>query len=299
MEPGSGQAFVRHLLGNPALDGLSPLQKEEQVQVFLQAQAAELAPTLATGAFFPGLPWTQVQELLAEALRAETDRLLQPELETLTGLDFAFGAFLQSTPVPAQGCREELAGLLEKLLASPKTRQALCGPLAAVHWKLPDRYLEHCFADRQYVHFELTKVERLRLGPAEVTALVKVALLLRAAVFLHVTASRSTGLLEAQAAEKALRSLRAELKALPAAVLRAAVMSHLPFQGNPRLEACARLTAVFAALGRGYRPGRRADRGAVTPEASWFSVARRNHQFHGFDEKMLEELYKIAAENGW
>ena len=43
----------------------------------------------------------------------------------------------------------------------------------------------------------------------------------------------------------------------------------------------------------------RVDRGAESPDKSWFSIARRNYKFYGFDIKMLDELYKTAAENGW
>jgi hypothetical protein len=41
------------------------------------------------------------------------------------------------------------------------------------------------------------------------------------------------------------------------------------------------------------------DRGANGPDSSWFSVARRNYKYYGFDIKMLDELYRIAADNGW
>jgi hypothetical protein len=41
------------------------------------------------------------------------------------------------------------------------------------------------------------------------------------------------------------------------------------------------------------------DRGADTPDKSWFSIARRNFKFYGYDVKMIDEFYKIAAENGW
>ena len=48
-----------------------------------------------------------------------------------------------------------------------------------------------------------------------------------------------------------------------------------------------------------FKANVKVDRGADTPDKSWFNIARKNSRFFGFDDKMLEELYKIAAENGW
>jgi hypothetical protein len=187
-----------------------------------------------------------------------------------------------------------VTSLLARLLASERARAALAAPLAAALRDLPGRYLPHCYADRGYVHFELTKVERLRLDPGQAASLVRVALLLRAGVYL--TGLEPGGLGPRYAAEAQAR-LRAELRALPPAALRSAVMSHLPFQGNPLLPASARLAALFAAASRAGAGG--AVPGALAAETSWWGVALHNAAFHGLDPSMLEEMRGIAARNGW
>ena len=300
MEPERARAaaVAVRLLANPVLAGLTPLEKEEQALLLLRGRAAELAVLLAGPAYLPGLPWDRARELLLVELRRETDHELGPLLEDLVQRDggFNFSPALQITPVSAERCREEIAALLGRLLETERTRAALSAPLAAAHRDLPGRYLSRCFEDRRYVHFELTKVERLRLGPGESASLVRAALLLRAGVFLHAEPGRAGA--NPRFASEALARLRGELKSLPVTVLRSAVMSHLPFQGNPLLEASARLTAVFAAAAaRARRP--EAMRGALPPETSWWSVTRRNALFHGFDGSMLEEMRGIASRNGW
>jgi hypothetical protein len=89
------------------------------------------------------------------------------------------------------------------------------------------------------------------------------------------------------------------LKTLPEEVLKSAVNSNVSFFENKFIEATARLTALFAARCRIYNPTVTVDRGADTPDKSWFSIARRNFKFYGYDVKMIDEFYKIAAENGW
>ena len=50
---------------------------------------------------------------------------------------------------------------------------------------------------------------------------------------------------------------------------------------------------------RNYKPEAQKDRGADTAIKSWINVARKNYKFYGYDIKMLDELYNIAADNGW
>jgi hypothetical protein len=245
----------------------------------------------------PRLSWERSRELLVEELRRASERELGPLLEACLARDgtFPFAADLQSTPIAGDRCREEVAELLSRLLQNERARAAMSAPLAAVQRDLPGRYLPHCFEDRQYVHFELAKVERLRLGPDQTASFVRAALLLRAGIFL--AGAPQPGGLGPRYASEAQALLRGQLKSLPQAALRSAVMSHLPCQGNPLLPARARLTALFAAASRAGAA--RPMRGAVPPETSWWAVARHNAGFHGLDESMLEEMRGIAARNGW
>jgi hypothetical protein len=271
------------LLASPALDGLTPLEKEEQALLLLRSRASEMDGLLAG-------------ELLREELRSVSDRELRPALEELLARDgsFPFAGGLQSTPVDGGRCREEMGLLLDRILRFERARAALCAPLAAVQRDLPGRYLPHCFDDRRYVHFELTKVERLRLAPEETASLVRTALLLRAGIFVVDGGARGLG---PRYAAETQTLLRGQLKALPAAALRSAVLSHLPCQGNPLLPATARLTALFAAASRA---GVAAPvRGALPAESSWWGVAIHNADYHGLDASMLEEMRGIAARNGW
>jgi len=41
------------------------------------------------------------------------------------------------------------------------------------------------------------------------------------------------------------------------------------------------------------------DRGAESPDKSWFAVARKNADYYGFDKRMIEDLYRIARDNNW
>jgi hypothetical protein len=73
----------------------------------------------------------------------------------------------------------------------------------------------------------------------------------------------------------------------------------LAFPDTTNVEAISRIAFILALRGRSLTPSLVVDRGADTPDKSWFNVNRKNAKWHGLDARMLDELYTIAAENGW
>lgn len=299
-------AFIERLMQNPALTGYSILQQEEQLIQFLHVNAAQLAPTLGSQQFFPGRNWNQIFSELVQALYAVTDAKLIPDIEKILAsrIDFAFVQLLRQQQLDVAAVRKQLVEMVKKLLQRPDTRRAFTGAYTAFHFNLSDRYLEEVYLRKSYIHFEITKVQRLRLGKDEARNFVDIALLLRPVIALYMGSSsgqgdRSTGMVQNQYAEKAFSQLKKDLRALPDPVLNTAMFSNVSFNDNRFVEATARLIAILAARARNYHPNVNVDRGADSPDKSWLNTARRNYKFYGFDIKMLDELYKIAAENIW
>jgi hypothetical protein len=296
-------AFINHLLSNPALNNLNPLKKEEQILQFLKTNAQSLVPTLSSPQFFSQLPWNQILRLLYTALVQETDKVLNPQLEELVHqkISFAFVSQIQPHRIPEDQCRQQMWELLQRLLQKPEARKSLLGPLTAITNDFVGRYLEKSFEDRQYVHFELSKVQRLRLEIEDVKHMVHATLLLRPSIQLFSESGErvESVLVQPQFAATALDSMKAQLKILPEELLRGGLYSNVSFEEDKQIDATARLAAIFSSRGKNYKPISRIDRGANTPDRSWFSITRRNYKYYGFDIKMLDEFYKIASESGW
>jgi len=300
-------AFINHLLANPALNNLDALQKEEQILQFLNTNAQSLVPTLSSPQFFPGRSWSEILQLLNTALMQETDKALGPQIEDLIQrkISFSFVAEIQPHHVPEEKCREELLEFLQRLLQKPEARKALSGPMTAILGGFVGRYLNKSLDVRQYVHFELTKVQRLRLELKNIEHLIHVTLLLRPSVQLFTVGRGSTGeeietaLVQAQFAQTVFDSMKGQLKNLPSVLIRGGLFSNVSFQEDKQIDATARIAAIFSSRAKNYKPIARVDRGANTPDRSWFSITRRNYKYYGFDIKMLDEFYKIASESGW
>ena len=301
-------AFVGRLLANPSLQNLPPLLKEEQILQFLQINARQLFPTLSSPAFFAGMNWEQIVVILRSALIAEIDAALIPSLTRLVedDTDFAFIQFLRQQNMPQDRVKKDLLAFTQSILKRPEVRRNFVGAYSAIGYSIVNRYIDEFFERGEYVHFELTKVQRLRMSKEEVKNFVKVSLLLKPSI--QVVAGNAGGGKSGEVAggtvqtpyiEKMIGVLSQRLPVLPEQLLRSGLYSNSSFAENRSMDATARLSAIFSAMCRNYRPNIKIDRGADTADKSWLSIARRNYKFYGFDGKMLDEFYKTAAENGW
>ncbi|SRR6056297_647112 len=301
--------FVRHLLENPALRNQTPLQKEEQLLAFLELNGRALFPTLSSNRFFPGKNWPDIRSLLCSELFKITDSALQGYLKRIVveQIEMSFAAFLGVPKVSPEEMKTELLQLSNRVVHTANGRRALTGSFNALAYRLVEKYIDQIFQTRNYIRFEIEKVQRLKMSKEELKNMVKVSLLLRPAVYLirgiapeaSGVYRKQTGSLQANIAERARESIAKGLPHFPEPVIRSGVESNISFQSNSQITATARLTLLFSNLAHDYKPDMQVDRGAVSPEKSWFSVARRNFRYMGYDIKMVDELYKIAAEQGW
>lgn len=305
-EQEKSEAFVGRLLGNPAISEYTPLQKEEQILQFLQANSAQLAPTLQSERFFPGFSWNQVLSLLITTLTARIDEQIAGTTDQVVDrmINWDFVSFSGRESSNVDRCKHEVRTVLSELLERPDGRRALTGPYASVYYGSARRYLEHVYSRKSYIHFELTKVQRLRMGKDQVKGLVDVTTLLKPSIYVFSSPGersgvQGTGLIQPSFAENAISSLRKRFPSIPEQAIAGGVHANMSFGEHGFVEATARLASVFATRSRHYCPGMKVDRGADTPDKSWFSIARRNYKFYGFDAKMVDELYSIAAEKMW
>ena len=303
-----GQVFIARLLNNPAMQGLTPLQREEQILQFLSKNGQQLYPTLASGNFFPGASWDQIWRLLTAVLFEEIDKTMLPALKSVIQdrIDLSFFSFFRQQNAPQAKIKEDLFNFLAKLVRNPEPRRGFTGAFSALVFHFTEKYMNQIFSRKEYIHFELIKVQRLRMGREEIKNMIHTSLLLRPVVHIlsagsaaNGTALSPAGLIQTQYAGKVVEMMKKNLPIVPEEVARSAVNSSVSFNENKAVGATARVTALFANRCRNYNPAVKVDRGADTPDKSWFSIARRNFKFYGFDVKMVDELYKIAAENGW
>lgn len=299
--------FVSRLFANPAMNDFTSLQKEEQILQFFSANSNQLYPTLSSPAFFSGKNWNQILSLLVQALFRLIEAELHTDLHRIVeeDLSLTFVSFLRRQNAPEEKIRAQIADFLAELLKRPEARRSFTGPFTALYYRGADKYLDEIFERKSYIHFEITKVQRLRMSKEEIKGMIAATLLLKASVQgvagdgSQSYTDKVAGIIQGSFGDKILPILKGRLSLLPEQVVESAVHANMSFSENRYIEATSRLAAIFASRYRSYKANMKVDRGADTPDKSWFSVARKNYRFYGFDDKMLDELYKIAAENGW
>jgi hypothetical protein len=300
------QAFTKRLLSNSALRGFQTLQREEQVYHFIISHQSSLFPTLSSLQFFAGKSWEQILSILFDGLAVVVREILSSEISALLStIDFGFMAMLGRINYPVSKCRDLIFDFLTKLLVKNEARKAFEGPFTAVKLGMTDRYLDSAFTRNEYIHFELAKVEKLSMPKDAIKNMVKTALFLKPAIHIltagdpTITAGVTSDIIHRQFAEKARKAISEQLSIIPNQLINAAVDANLSFIENPDIRATSRIVMIFSARCKNYTAMNHIDRGAEHPDKSWFNIARRNYKFHGFDIQMVEELYRIATENGW
>jgi len=299
--------FINRLWENPSLSGLSPLQKEEQLLQFLELNHKSLQPTLTSPAFFPGFSWPRIQVFLRDALAEYANQALPPLLQTILNenIDFSFIQHMAHQRTTTSAVKKQLSQFLNTVLSKVNSRKEFIGPIVGVGTDLIDRYVEKIFQRQKYISFELRKVQRLKINSSEIAHLIKTTMLIRPAVRYFVPggqvvpSNRNLLLVSHGFASKVVVHVSEAMPLMPDAVIKAGINSTLSFQDNPFLESTSRMASVFAHRCRNLKSGMIVDRGAESSDKSWFSVARKNYKFYGFDLDMLMELHGIATENGW
>jgi hypothetical protein len=299
--------FASRLLETPALRQLSALQKEEQALNVLRTNGPQLLPVFTSLGLDVSRGWREPAALVSRAVHAGTDALMAAEVSDLLSnrLSLSFFPALTAGRQAPQSAREELRALISRAAAHPVARNALSGSLVIVRSGIIEKYIPRAWERKKYIYVEVSRVQRLAISPADLADLLSFVVLVRPAAYLFVTPGetmeKDTGYSprQEQYLQKILPGVAAQVPSVPGALLNLGLRSSLAFPGAGNLEATSRLGAIMALRGRGLVPTLVVDRGADSPDKSWFNVQRRNARFHGLDPGMLDELYTIAAENGW
>lgn len=298
--------FVSRLKSNPALVGLQELQCEEQLKQFLRINGAQLQPTLSSPAFFNGMEWNNIISLLTETIVETATENILKDVDLILCNDIKY-TFLGSFEKKAT--KEQIVPILrvliQRILANPISRKVFSSCYTAIKTSIVTKYIQRSMDRNKYISFELRKVQKLKLADyKDAVGYIHLNLLLKPLVYLYAGSEddlgqTKSGLVLNNYAQNVLSKLIAEYPGLPIEMFRSALNSSISFQENNKTEATARAASIMSGRSEQYNPNLKVDRGAETPDKSWFNIARKNYKFNGLDNDMLSEFYNISTENWW
>ena len=302
--------FVDKLWANPAIQNVPLGKKENQILGFIRENQLNLVTAFQQPQFFPDLSWDETVRLLLSELTdtiisAYRDRLdmilqraqhaeLREYFKSEGGLDFE-----------ADRLRDFIIGLMR----TKQMRDEFIPVIEAIAGDLFTRYVRQAMERRKLIYIDLVRRDRLDLDPLSIPDLISMATLFRPLAFYRFDSGPMRGstpmdlMSNARSFKTAMDGLQGILSEsvgqIPERLLSMGIDSNRSATDFPDMPGISRLIKILVSRAADWDPNQKQDRGAESPDKSWFSINRRTARYNGFDGKFLEELYQIAGEEGW
>lgn len=300
------KAFVTRLWENPAIKDFPLNKKEAHLLGFLKENESQLKKVFASADYFPSLSWQQASGLFLGQLIEQVLTSISSSLDGLGNHDL-LPKVLTSFYPEANIDRDKFKELILSLMKSNKVlRDHFIFSIEAVAKQSFDRYIPAVFETRKTIYTEIKRIDRNNLDPSLMPAYFNLAVLFRPLYFLPVQHnSVAISMNNLQDIESGLPAFKSSMKFflkdkvgdVPPEVFLFGMESYLNAVEVDRISAAGRLINVL--VNKQAQGQAKADRGAESPDKSWFSVTRKNAKYFGFDNRYLDELYLIASENNW
>ena len=302
--------FVGKLWQNPTMVQTPITKKESQILQFLRENQSQVQKIFGSSDYFPHLSWDEAVRLLLTEMLDKLFETMAPKFDRIKE-NILHPSLLNALGAPAEIEEERFKEFLLKLIKVKYLRDPMLLSIEAISFELFDKYIPELIARRKTVYTELVRRDRLNLETPLLTAYFHFCLLLRPLFFYKIPSRPgATDLVSMHEAAKDQRKLDAmvnilrsqlieEIGSIPESLIRPAVESFLNVNDFPETTGASRLIAIMMARSAAYDPNQKTDRGAESPDKSWFNITRRNAKHYGFDSRMLEELYQLAGDKGW
>lgn len=306
--------FIAHLLNNDNVKNEPILVGEQFIINFISKNLPVLRQTLNSPQFFPNLSIEDTLQLLLTTLRdkvlQETKPLLISHIEKI---DFnALNSIENSEAIAKEFLKEKFIQYLDLVMTHKDVRHNLNCVLNIFQYDVAEKYISQIFERREFIFNELVKVQKNNLKLIEYTNYIKILLLIRSSAFIKIpfdigSATKKLNFNDMKKApklyEKFFETISGTvIKAIPGLtpkVISMGLKSNCTQENTELEEASARFLYIMCSRYQEYKHFDKIDRGAETPDKSWFNIAKKNAQSHGYDKRMIDELYKISADNGW
>lgn len=307
--------FVERLWNNPAIKNASIQRKENQILSFIKDNSIQLKNTLTQSQFFPDLSWDDIIRLLFTELTEKIIHEMEPRIDAVLKrsakpqiIDF----FLE----PGKGGANSFdVDLLKQFivsnLRSKQLRDHYVHVVDAVSYRIFDRYLPVILERRKVIYYELIRRDRLDIPEDQVIHLLNFTSLFRPLYWHKIPeepgsdtmispggVARNKKLFE-EVMIRMVDLVRQEAGEIPGTIIQFGLDSWRDASENPELSGISRLINILTNRAQEFDPQQTHDRGAESPDKSWFNINRKTARFYGYDMKFLDELYQIASEERW
>jgi hypothetical protein len=306
-------SFITYLLQSPQMKNENLFTAESMIHNFLFLNREHLKTTFTGPQYFPHLnPDDAIKLVTSELFAKIREHALVPVLKDIDNTDYSCMNKIGGSEFPAAYHKDSIRKLAEYLFDNKDVRGNFAASYNIIQNNIIDRYINDIFHRRDFIYNELVRVQKTYLEADEYIVYLKVLLLLKNAVHMKVPLSSSDsehlysladvlkmpGKLP-QYISMLANELRTQSPNLPDKTVSLAVKANVPDTMTALEEGSSRFLYILCARFHNFKPQAKVDRGAETPDKSWFAIARKNAKLFGFEKNMLEEFYRIAGDNNW
>ncbi len=308
------RGFVDHLLENPNIKCEPLIIGEGLIMNFLVQNLEQLKVTFSTPQFFPHLEWNQVLAMIFDDLYSRVSGIVLPVInEFIDRADFNFFDSLSSAgSVSDKFYREKLHDYVQLIFKNKDARYNMNSVINIFEHDVIEKYVTEIFARRDYLYNELVRVQRTNLDSGDYIVFLKVLLLIKNIVHVKIPINPENtriklNISDVGANRKKVASyinslsvfVKNQLPMFSDRTVKLALKSNLQNSSTETDEASSRFLFIMTSRFQNYKYMESVDRGAESPDKSWFAVARKNAGHFGYDKRILDDLYMIAGDNNW
>ncbi|MCX7024381.1 MAG: hypothetical protein NT080_07155 [Spirochaetes bacterium] len=297
-------AFLEHLFSLPDMRNETIIGAEYQIVNFIRSNLARLQSAFRGPQYFPDLDPRETLAMVFSRLGKRVVAGASPFFEGIirTGIDFnILNKVRKDRVIDASLLREKLVRFVGEMLDDPVARLQYRSVSYIFRSNALEKYLRAIYDRKGCIYNELVRMQRSPLSPEEYAAYFKVFLLLKPYAYFKTdnrnVLSAYPGAEEKRRFTGACRGrLEGRFPEIDPVDVQLALDANLPEFVLEKWEAAARLLYILSARYAEYDPNLRSDRGAESPDRSWYGVARPLCGGFGYYRGFLDELYMIAAD---
>lgn len=306
--------FVDHLLSNPGIKSEPLLIGEGMIMNFIVQNLPQLKVTFKNSQFFPHLEWNQVLELIFDNLYGRVSGIVLPVInQFINNADFSFlDKMSHSGTIADSFRREKFHEFVQMIFKNRDSRFNMNSTINIFSNEVVEKYTGEIFKRRDFLYNELVRVQKTNIDCDAYITFLKIMLLIKNIVFLRLQINPSNPdsrvcINDIGKNRKNLQSYTASivnfiiplLPGIPENLIRLAVKSNFTVDLIEDDEASSKLVFILSARFQNFRQIGKIDRGAESPDKSWFGIAKKNAEHFGYDRRILDALYLIAGDNNW
>ncbi len=303
--------FVKKLLDNPNFENQSLVKREDSILKFFVKNEAQLKPNFTSGDYFPDMDWNKIKALFFTVLRDYILDALIPAIDNLAEY-VNFSVVRKVAEGPLEDYKTSIISFYKKIITHKEVRSEFDSVENGIKYNYVKRYLEAFKIRMGYGSKELFKHKELA-DLEDYTHFLRVCLFLRNVLKIRIPLQvegsaknvtydnvKNNPLLKREFFKKINGLIKNQFAHLPEIFIKTSLNSVIDLNDtSAEIEAMNMFLKIVSERSKNAVVYNKIDKGAETPDKSWFSIARRNSGFYGFDSKLLDEFYIIASENHW